>query len=239
MTIGEKIKKIRKKMKISQTELANRMHVKQQAISQFERSNNLKYETLEKIADALVVPVICFLDDDLYEAIDSFDDTKESNLLEAKFNEIIADNTLSKTEKEEKIKYLINQSEILENYHQGNIAAAFNFAHKHNIPLTSDIIIDADPETPLNKALQKERNGEQLTEEERKLISDYFESEQFKNAWEHIKKSATENLEHLKRLQTAYEQLNETGQDKVAEHAEMLAKIPEYRKEDYSKKTDK
>lgn len=239
MNLGEKIKKIRKKMKISQTELANRMHVKQQAISQFEKSNNLKYETLEKIADALVVPVICFLDDDLYDAIDSFDDTKEANLLEAKFNEIIDDNTLSKTEKEEKIKYLINQSEILENYHQGNIGTALNFAHKHNIPLTSDIIIDADPDMPLNKALQKERNGEELTEEESKLISDYFESEQFKNAWEHMKNSANENLKDLKRLQIAYEQLNDIGQDKVAEHAEMLAKIPEYRKEGYQEKTDK
>lgn len=111
---------------------------------------------------------------------------------------------------------------------------------RFTVPMSNDTIgIDADPDTPLNKALQKERNGEELTEEEGKLISDYFGSEQFRNAWEHMKKSATENLEHLKRLQTAYEKLNETGQDKVAEHAEMLAKIPEYRKEEYQKKTDK
>lgn len=103
---------------------------------------------------------------------------------------------------------------------------------RFTVPMSNDTIwVDADPEAPLNKALQKERNGEELTEEESKLISDYFESEQFKNAWEHMKKTANENAEHLKRLQIAYEQLNETGQDKVAEHAEMLAKIPEYRKD--------
>lgn len=111
---------------------------------------------------------------------------------------------------------------------------------RFTVPMSNDTIwVDADPDTPLNKALQKERNGEELTEEESKLISDYFGSEQFKNAWDHMKKSTTENFEHLKRLQTAYEQLNETGQDKVAEHAEMLAKIPEYRKEGYQEKTDK
>lgn len=36
--------------------------------------------------------------------------------------------------------------------------------------------------------------------------------------------------ERIERLKTAYSKLNDIGQEKVAEHAEMIAKIPEYRK---------
>lgn len=174
MTIGEKIKMIRKELKISQEELAKILGVKQQAISQFEKSSNLKYETIEKIAGALKIPVTYFFDND--SEIKSFDDI-----------EITHDNTI--------------------------------------------IINDADPETPLNKALHKMQTGEPLTEKENKMVSEYFQSDQFKNAWEHMKKTAGNSLKRLKQLQAAYENLNEVGQGKVAEHAEMLAKIPEYRKE--------
>ena len=53
MKIGERIKIIRKDKKISQSELANKMGISQQSISQFEKSDNLKYDTLKRIAEAL------------------------------------------------------------------------------------------------------------------------------------------------------------------------------------------
>ena len=102
-----------------------------------------------------------------------------------------------------------------------------------DIEITHDntIIIDTALETPLNKALHKIQTGESLTEKEKNIVSEYYQSEQFKNAWEHMKKSVNNNLKHLKKLQSAYENLNDAGQEKVAEHAEMIAKIPEYRKD--------
>lgn len=45
-----------------------------------------------------------------------------------------------------------------------------------------------------------------------------------------VTENTPSNSEYRIRLQTAYEQLNDLGQEKVAEHAEMIAKIPEYRK---------
>ena len=63
-----------------------------------------------------------------------------------------------------------------------------------------------------------------------KLLYDYYHSEQFKNSFIRLKEVLHENFKIIERLQTAYETLNENGQEKVAEHAEMIAKIPEYQK---------
>lgn len=81
MTIGERIKKIRTNLHISQAELARRMGVKQQAVSQFEKSDNLKYETIKKISDALDVSLSSFLDDEIFNAIDSDDASAETKIL--------------------------------------------------------------------------------------------------------------------------------------------------------------
>lgn len=74
-------------------------------------------------------------------------------------------------------------------------------------------------------------DSENVTREELKLLNNYYHSEQFKNSFIQLKEGIHENLKILERLQTAYEALNENGQEKVAEHAEMIAKIPEYQKE--------
>lgn len=78
-----------------------------------------------------------------------------------------------------------------------------------------------------NKILNDTEN---VTEEEAKFYNDYYTSEQHKSLFKYLMETAQENLKSLKRLQTAYEALNEDGQEKVAEHAEMIAKIPEYQK---------
>lgn len=78
-----------------------------------------------------------------------------------------------------------------------------------------------------NKLLTEKEN---VTREELKLLYDYYHSEQFKNSFIRLKEVLHENFKIIERLQTAYETLNENGQEKVAEHAEMIAKIPEYQK---------
>ena len=65
MDIGEKIKKIRKESGITQKQLAQKLGVSQAAIVQFEsEKSNPKIDTLKKIADALNVSVMDFLDTD-------------------------------------------------------------------------------------------------------------------------------------------------------------------------------
>ena len=55
MTIGDNIKKIRTDKNITQKQLADRINVSAAAISQFEKSDSLRIDTLQKIAEALEV----------------------------------------------------------------------------------------------------------------------------------------------------------------------------------------
>lgn len=57
MTPGERIKNLRKEKGMTQKKLGELLNVSQQMVGQFERSDNLRMDTIEKIADALEVPV--------------------------------------------------------------------------------------------------------------------------------------------------------------------------------------
>ena len=66
MTTGEKIKAARKKAGLTQNELATKLNVPFQSISQWERDiRNPKTETLKKIAEALAVSPIEIMSNDL------------------------------------------------------------------------------------------------------------------------------------------------------------------------------
>lgn len=223
MGIPENIKSLRERSNMTQKKLAEKSGLSIASIQGYEQG---KFEPKKEALYKLVKALEC----NIYEIIDSpydLPDLSNENLEDIGNGIMITSNC--PPDIREKIK-----ASFSDDYDTSKGSPRIS------VPMSNDTIwVDADPDTPLNKALQKERNGEELTEEESKLISDYFGSEQFKNAWEHMKNSANENLKDLKRLQIAYEQLNDIGQDKVAEHAEMLAKIPEYRKEGYQEKTDK
>lgn len=63
MTTGARIKAARKTAGITQSELANRLGVSQAMVAQYESdSRNPKFETLQKIADALEVPIYTLID---------------------------------------------------------------------------------------------------------------------------------------------------------------------------------
>lgn len=76
MNMGERIKKRRTELKITQKELGQRLNVSQQMIGQWENStdNNIKLSTLGRIADALDCHILDLLDDQsvdkYYESID-------------------------------------------------------------------------------------------------------------------------------------------------------------------------
>ena len=104
-------------------------------------------------------------------------------------------------------------------YLKNHILGSTRIEHIHSNP------------TPNNKIQNKLLVGENVTPEELEILNDYYSSEQFRNSYKKLKEAAQEGLATIKRLQTAYSKLNDIGQEKVAEHAEMIAKIPEYQKD--------
>ena len=83
-----------------------------------------------------------------------------------------------------------------------------------------------------DRLIRKHQANENLTEEERQWLINYIEANNFKDTFERLKEVGQNVLESLNycRLQNAYETLNKDGQEKVIEHAELIAKIPEYQK---------
>lgn len=83
-----------------------------------------------------------------------------------------------------------------------------------------------------DRLIRKHKANENLTEEERQWLINYLETNNFKDTFERLKEVGQNILESLNycRLQNAYETLNKDGQEKVIEHAELIAKIPEYQK---------
>ena len=77
----------------------------------------------------------------------------------------------------------------------------------------------------IRKLIQRKENGESLTETEEERLSNFLEKQKETNEIIRMGKLST-------RLHDITMQLNEKGQEKVIEHAEMIAKIPEYRKDE-------
>lgn len=99
--------------------------------------------------------------------------------------------------------------------------------HKYD----ASIPIEVTPERiERNRIQNKLLAGEHVTPEELEVLNSYYSSEQFRNSYKKLKEAAQEGIATIERLKTAYSKLNDIGQEKVAEHAEMIAKIPEYRK---------
>lgn len=84
MKIGHKIKEIRKAQGITQKELAELLEVSPVAISQFEQKDNLRMETIRKIANALGISVNELIDEsgiNDYEILkDNFDKGQDQDL---------------------------------------------------------------------------------------------------------------------------------------------------------------
>lgn len=257
MTIGERIKKIRTNLHISQAELARRMGVKQQAVSQFEKSDNLKYETIKKISDALDVSLSSFLDDEIFNAIDSDDASAETKILNKRINEILENEDLPDKERQKQLEHVITQGEILQAYHLNNVNVALNYAKNHNYSLDNADSTDSE----IIEILEKKSKNEYITPEEHALFSNYFGITDFKTNGKDVDDNICEMKENNQRksnfglqlfseplsieekkakLNNLFKKLNTTGQDKAIEQVELLTKIPEYQQDEQNllKKND-
>lgn len=84
---------------------------------------------------------------------------------------------------------------------------------------------ETDPSLPYNIAMAKLRTGEELTVKDQKALAEHKQE-----ALKKIKEAFRDFGKTLQDLYSVCEELNDDGQKKVLEHAEMIAKIPEYRK---------
>lgn len=75
----------------------------------------------------------------------------------------------------------------------------------------------------IRKLIQRKENGESLTETEEEQLYNFLEKQKETNEIIRMGKLLT-------KLHDITIQLNEKGREKVIEYAEMIAKIPEYRK---------
>ena len=203
MGLGANLKKILKDKGLTIKELSEKSNVSLNTLySITKRDNNMsRYDIVEKIASALDVAVKDLTGFEVYE-MENTD----------------YDHSYSYASSEEDF----NKNQIeLANKKYGN-------THKYD----ASIPIKVTPERiERNRIQNKLLAGEHVTPEELEVLNSYYSSEQFRNSYKKLKEVAQEGLATIKRLQTAYSKLNDIGQEKVAEHAEMIAKIPEYQKD--------
>lgn len=233
MSIGENIKKLRKDAKITQKELANRIGVNEVTIRSYEAGKyEPKFDKLNLIAKALNVSIFA-LDEQLAKTLESHE--KKIMNLANQYIEIMDNTSLSakeKTNREQFLgKQLLNAERELLNMQEVRVINTDKVIDAEK-PKTQDLIIDTDidPTHPYNIYWEKKRSGKELTEEEQQEFNDFLASGFMHEVIERARSTSIKFGESLKKLYSVYDQLNETGQEKVLEHAEMLAEIPKYRK---------
>lgn len=83
MTIGDNIRRFRKREGLTQQQLGDKLGVSQSAIGQFEKGTSLKIETIQKIAAALKISVTALLagTDINYNEVSKTKDTDTKNMM--------------------------------------------------------------------------------------------------------------------------------------------------------------
>lgn len=210
MTTGQRIKAARKKAGMTQAELAAKLHIPYQSISQWERGvRNPKIETIGKIADALNVSTFEIIGSDSFpEALENglvtpSDIAIEMNMPEKKVWEII----------QNKGEY---DPEIVEKVSIVGVALAAEFSQKNSFVNFSSI-----PDSEWSDFENKLRD-ETITPEELQRYKELL-AQSTDNAHKAIS-AAMERLEEYMNL------LNDKGQSVAVERVEELTKIPDYRR---------
>lgn len=128
MPTGIRIKEIRQQKGLTQKQLGDMCGMADSAIRRYENGKaNPKIETLQKIADALEIPLILLVEDDFLDAVTWMDEDSEIALVDKKIDELMNNTEISIEEKEAKAKELLTQLEIMENYHLDNANRAYEY----------------------------------------------------------------------------------------------------------------
>ena len=85
MTIGENIRKARIAAGLSQAALGRKMEVTASAVCQFEKATNMRYETIEYIAEALDMEPSALINNELKKKNEMFNELRNAIILSAAF----------------------------------------------------------------------------------------------------------------------------------------------------------
>lgn len=219
MSIGDNIRKYRKAKNLTQQDLANEIGVHEATIRGYESGKYTpKHDKVALIAEKLGVSIL-----EIYKG-----EHLEKLILE---HEI-------RTEDRQK---LINSalegplalhepylSFFLNKMQQQNQSSTEEVNQLKNILQNNAFVIDTDidPNHPYNIAMAKLRANEALTVKDQKALAEHNQE-----ALKRLKEDFRKFGKTLQDLYSVCEELNDDGQKKVLEHAEMIAKIPEYRKD--------
>lgn len=201
-------------------------------------SNKISPEMLKKICDNTDISV--------YELLDNYDElaAKYYDPIATEEEQAIGDYILTTMGNDDNLSHIVEiynkltnegkniaheKISELENSPQFTNFNSDNNIHKYDVSINAKITPEQIERNRIQNKLLNDKNS--ITPEELKILTDYYHSEQFQNSFKRLREIAKTGLAAIERLQTACEQLNEDGQEKVAEHAEMIAKIPEYRKD--------
>lgn len=228
------IKRIRKERKLTQKKLGKLCGIAESNIRKYENGKqNPKAETLDKIAEALGA-MIYYDHESRQHRLIKFEEGQVTRTIRT-----YADPEYTQKQVQELLK---NESGNTDYDHSYSYASSEEDFNKNQIELANkkdgnthkydaSIPIEVTPERiERNRIQNKLLAGEHVTPEELEVLNSYYSSEQFRNSYKKLKEAAQEGIATIERLKTAYSKLNDIGQEKVAEHAEMIAKIPEYRK---------
>ncbi len=228
--IGTRIKEARLAKQIPQKEMAKRLSLSVSTYSNYENNyREPKLDLIHRICDELGI---------------SLDELLGTSTMNPEFREEISkqllrhDNTIVKKKLNDIFQKQLNGTQLTEDELKFFNNFIYGYINQYNIIIdtASTALTTNDAYTihvdnvdwKLNEILQKVSKKEELTQEEQQQFTMYLQT--FNERWERTK-------EHLKRLQTVFEQLNESGQekateqvDRLVEQLELLTKIPEYQK---------
>ncbi len=239
MGIGIRLKLALKENDLTVAELSRKTGISSNTFYAMIRrdSNKISPEMLKKICDNTDISV--------YDLLDNYDElaTKYHDPIATKEEQAIGDYILTTIENDNNLGHIVEiynklnntgkniaheKISELEKSSQFTDSNPDNNIHKYDGSIRVEVKPEAIERTKIeNKILNDKEN---VTEEEWKIITDYYNSGQLQDSYKRLSEVTRKILETLLRIRTACDKLNEVGQEKVAEHAEMIAKIPEYQK---------
>lgn len=199
-----KIKKLRTEKGLTQKQIAESLNVSQNAIYNWEngkREPNL--DMIKQIAKYFDFPLYLLLDDN-YELGDI--------ALEKKRARIMGDTEMTEPPKPFTVSIINN-----------NINKYDTTIIHHN--LSPETIGNL---TEISRIYKKIENDDKLTEKELQILKDYNQRQE--TAMKRLRELMHEQLGRLEKLQSAYKQLNEIGQEEAAKRIQELTEIPRYTK---------
>lgn len=182
MSIGENIKHIRKEKGLTQRELGIRLGgISQQQIGQWENGDkNPKLETLQKIADALEVPLIQIMDFIPLEQYKTTDEYKKTLIKVSAYEGILAilkhiygniEEKSVQSKYGESIYYLTGKGNDRFVLYEGNIEKLLNFVIK-TFPFLVDEMKDTQSEQEIVDGIKADLNSPEWIAKVKQFISE-------------------------------------------------------------------